>query len=80
MSKIKVYDNGGRTFDRYTVIIGKSIYAMSHNPLYPQGFDQYVGEIDDMPYDFPGIEEGKEIKDIKELPEEVLKAIKIREA
>lgn len=41
---IKIYDNGGATFDRYTVIIGESFYSMSHNPLSPQGVNQYCGE------------------------------------
>ena len=46
-SKIKVYDNGGKTLDRYTVLIrnyemgGFDVYTMSSDPLSPQGINQY---------------------------------------
>jgi hypothetical protein len=51
--KIKVYDNGGKTFDRYTVVIerktkgalDKDMYGMSFNPNSPQGFNQYEGPV-----------------------------------
>lgn len=43
--RIQVFDNEGKTFDRYTVIIGQSIFAMSHNASSPQGINQYVGPI-----------------------------------
>jgi hypothetical protein len=47
--RIKVYDNGGRSFDQYTVvyIYGDGAYdmrGMSENPNHPQGFNQYAGE------------------------------------
>ena len=38
--KIEVYDNGGETFDRYTVVIGCNVYSMSANALSPQGVNQ----------------------------------------
>ena len=48
---IRVYDNGGETFDRYTVVFTgryrKSIHSdfiylgMSKNPCNPQGFGQH---------------------------------------
>jgi len=42
MQVIKVYDNGGRTIDRYTVLIAKEgqwdIYTMAKNP---NVFNQY---------------------------------------
>lgn len=48
MSKMKIYDNGGKTFDRYSVIYveeaeGPGLFAcraMSSNPYSPQGFCQ----------------------------------------
>lgn len=43
--RINVFDNGGRTFDRYTVIIDQSIFAMSHNASSPQGVNQYAGPV-----------------------------------
>lgn len=46
---IEVYDNGGETFDRYTVIIDGNVYGMSHNPLSPQGFNQYRGKLSELP-------------------------------
>lgn len=38
--KIIVYDNE-KTFDRYTIIIGRDVYSMSENALSPQGYNQY---------------------------------------
>jgi hypothetical protein len=55
--QIKIFDNGGRSFDRYTVIYPKQKYelpyhkgayypyiAMSEHPMHPQGFGQH-GEL-----------------------------------
>jgi len=47
--KIRIYDNGGETFDRYTVIFtgnykgrnGCDYIGMSENPYHPQGFGQH---------------------------------------
>lgn len=40
---VKVYDNGGETFDRYTVILPDgSVFGMSYDAT---GFNQYVGDI-----------------------------------
>ena len=53
---IRIYDNGGRSFDRYTVVYtgrfkgrdGQCYYlGMSHNPTHPQGFGQH-GESQDI--------------------------------
>lgn len=44
--KIIAYDNGGSTFDRYTIIIDKDVYIMSHNPTNAQGVCQYFGKGD----------------------------------
>lgn len=39
--KIVIWDNGGKTIDRYTVLIGGEVYGMSDDPHHPQGFNQY---------------------------------------
>ena len=49
LHKVRIYDNGGKTFDRYTAVYmdqseGRGLYAargMSENPFHPQGFGQY---------------------------------------
>jgi hypothetical protein len=45
---IRVFDNGGDSFDRYTVVIfdGKEMntYGMSCNADAPNGFNQWLGE------------------------------------
>jgi hypothetical protein len=46
---IRIYDNGGKTFDRYTVVFtgrykgrdGCDYLGMSDNPMHPQGFGQH---------------------------------------
>lgn len=44
MKKTTVYDNQGKTMDRYTVIFSNNdIYAMSDNPGSPQGVCMYCG-------------------------------------
>jgi len=66
--KIKIYDNGGETFDRYTVVYIGSYYngfyyclGMSENPFSPLGYCEH-GLCTDGPH------LGKEI-DFEELPE-----------
>ena len=66
----KIYDNGGKTFDRYTVLtepyhFGKSCEALglSDNPTDPQGFSQW-GDA------YEGDHLGKEIK-FEKLPENI---------
>lgn len=49
---IGVYDNGGKTFDRYTVALDlpgdrrdkrmKECIGLSSNPSHPQGFSQFA--------------------------------------
>lgn len=45
---ISISDNGGKTIDRYTVCVvdgdHRHWYAMSKNPLHPNGFNQFCGE------------------------------------
>ena len=45
---IRVYDNGGATIDRFTVIIGKDVYGMSDNANMPNGFCQYIGTVQEL--------------------------------
>lgn len=60
--RVRCYDNGGKTFDRYTIVFlkpwshrGRRIYpylAASDHPFHPQGFGQH-GESVDRPIDEP---------------------------
>ena len=43
LEDVEVFDNRGATFDRYFVVVGRETYTMSHNPLSPQGMNQYAG-------------------------------------
>lgn len=38
-----VYDNGGKTFDRFTAVILGDVVGMSEEPTHPLGFGQYCG-------------------------------------
>lgn len=38
-----IYDNGGKSCDRYTVFVGEDVYGMSDNACAPNGFNQYIG-------------------------------------
>ena len=42
---IRVFDNGGKTWDRYTIVIDGSVYGMSETPRSPMGFNQFNGSI-----------------------------------
>lgn len=42
----RIFDNGGKTFDRYTILIGRAIFGCSENPTHPQGIGQYCGEME----------------------------------
>ncbi|GAG66515.1 unnamed protein product [marine sediment metagenome] len=73
---LKVWDNGGKSFDRYTVRVRNDYFGMSKNPSSPQGFNQYAGS-------YPEIDEsslGKKIKclNYRQLPYEIRGAITIR--
>jgi hypothetical protein len=59
LAKTIVYDNGGESFDRYTVFTPDgSVYAMSETA---QGFNQYIGESDEIP---KGSHLGKKLKSV----------------
>ena len=45
---VVVYDNKGETFDRFTVVIGSSVFTMSDNPTSPHGVNMYVGELSEL--------------------------------
>jgi len=66
-----IYDNEGRTFDRYTVILlDGSALGMSVNPDSPQGFSEWCQVVQ-------GAHLGRKIS-LKELPENVRKHIERR--
>ena len=69
-SRIVVYDNGGESYDRYTIFTPDgSVYGMSQNPTSPQGFNQYLG-------DNTEIEMGSHLgKRLKLIPQELEMAI-----
>lgn len=70
--QLEFYDNHGKTFDRYTVIINGHIYTMSNNPNMPNEACIYHGTQIDMKY----LKENNVKIDWKELPEAVQKKIK----
>jgi len=70
--KVSVYDNGGETMDRYTVIIGDDAYGMGENP---RGFNQYVGDAKSLSKAF--LRTQKKV-DVKKLNRDVQNAIKAR--
>jgi hypothetical protein len=72
-----VYDNGGASFDRYTVIIDEDVIGMSENPQSPQGFNQYVGDASEFGDDLSHL--GEEVP-FAALPLEVQRAINDRAA
>lgn len=49
MKNLLILDNGGETFDRYTIIneIDGEMIGASFNPFHPQGFGQHCGNIAD---------------------------------
>lgn len=76
-----IYDNGGETFDRYTIVNptpwncrGQSVYiyaGSSENPFHPQGFGQH-GETVGHRVDKPGSQHlGRKVKDHSKLPDAV---------
>ena len=74
-NEIRIYDNGGKTFDRFTVVYmnepeGKGLYGargMSEHPFHPQGFGMYCSAM-------PGRHLGKRIS-FEALPPECQQAI-----
>jgi hypothetical protein len=48
---VEVWDNGGQTIDRYTVVRDGMVFAMNDAPFHPQGFCQFAGERESYPDD-----------------------------
>ena len=79
-----IYDNGGKTFDRYTAYLNVNeskreprlmqCFAMSENPCHPQGVGMHGAG-------FLGRHNGKRIKfcDLPEQCQEVLKSLQYQE-
>lgn len=65
---VRVWDNGGRTFDRYTVFVGGDAYVVGPTGNHPQGVCMYVG-------DAASVEPEGEPVAIANLPPAVQKAI-----
>ena len=71
--KIKVWDNGGATADRYTVVVGKAVFDLSADCDMPNGVCQYVDDLNNLR---PLAEfAGKEVRDFYGLPMNVRKQI-----
>lgn len=81
---VRCYDNGGKSFDRYTVVFtgrythktNRSFWyvGMSSNPFSPMGFGQH-GESEFQPIDKPTYSHlGKKIKFV-DLPEDCKKLV-----
>jgi hypothetical protein len=70
---LKVWDNGGKSFDGYTVQIGADFWGMSENPGSPQGFFKYIGSGDSI--DIKGCGRLVNAGTFKELPGPVQVAI-----
>ena len=70
---VTVYDDGGKTVDRYTVVIQDgSVFGIGNDPFSPQGYNQYVGEISEFPKGLSHT--GKKLK-TNQIPEKVKLAI-----
>lgn len=71
---LKVWDNGGKTIDRYTIRVRNDYYGMNKRPFDPQEFCQYVGS-------YGEVKEGRHLGrlltqiEFKTLPADVRKAI-----
>ena len=75
--KVTIYDDDGRTFDRYTVICKDgSVYGMSHDPFYPQGFCQYCGDLKNFKH---GLTHTGKLVKFTDLPKDVKLAIRQRQ-
>lgn len=81
--RVRVFDNGGKTLDRYSVIIARTVsgarvlevYGMSADPQNPQGFNQYSHSAKNKFSDFAFL--GKRVQ-VHDLPEAVIQAIENR--
>ena len=73
MLKLKIYDNGGKTIDRYTMIMPDGeAWGFNESPYHPQGFGQYAGNLGEL-RTFSHL--GKPVKSIMDLPEQARKFV-----
>jgi len=73
IKNVKIWDNGGKTFDRYTAIIDGEFLGLSNNPFSPQGFCQHAGDVPKGITSFKHL--GKRVK-FEDLNDNVKQAIK----
>ena len=75
----RVTDNGGSSFDRYTVTFSDGTYlGLSGSPAHPQGFSQ-AGEGIDVAFQSEAVEQGREIDlALGDLPEGLVDHILMR--
>ena len=72
MRKFRIYDNGGKSCDRYTFVIREKdsselqFWSSSENPSHPQGFGQYCGSSSDGYH--AGRHLGAKVREFSELP------------
>ena len=77
-SRTRIYDNGGKTFDRYTFVFPSldvphenDYVGSSENPFHPQGFGQHCGN-----YPYPANRNYRHLGKLispEELPEQARK-------
>lgn len=48
MMPYKLFDNGGMSFDRFTLITRGAAFGLSENALSPQGFNQFLCDEDEL--------------------------------
>ena len=73
--KLIVYDNGGETIDRFTVVCPDgSVFGMSENSTSPSGFNQFLGNMKENGYKSIGNAGNK----IEEIPDCVILGLKAR--
>ena len=49
MRSVAIFDNGGASYDRFTILYRKTgdVYGASHNPFEPTGFGCFNGNVTD---------------------------------
>lgn len=66
MITLRVFDNGGKTVDRYIVIIDNDVFYMSDDANIPNGCNYYAGKLESIS---PETVMRNELKDITSLPD-----------
>jgi hypothetical protein len=70
-----IRDNGGKTCDRYLVIINKHVFHMSSDASSPNGYNMYTGLVEE----YPDLHKnGGVLVDFSDLNDSVQRAIKNR--